>query len=69
MDMSVFFWNFPDIIGDWFQTTLFTRLLPTPSFGTRGSLILDIAIVTYSIHQFLYLFSLLYSTGEPMDVI
>ena len=55
MDMSVFFWNFPDIIGDWFQTTLFTRLLPPPSFGTRGSLILDIAIASYSTtHLYIY---------------
>ena len=36
-----------------------------PFFGTRSNLILDIAIAPYSIYNFLYLFSLFYSTGEP----
>ena len=39
-----------------------------PSFGTRGILILDIDIATYSIYRFKYFFSLFYSTGEAAEV-
>ena len=38
-----------------------------PSFGTRGRLILDIPIATYSIYRYIYFFSLFYSTGEPAN--
>ena len=41
------------------------HLSQTPAlFGTRGSLILDIAIASYSITRFLYYISIFYSTGE-----
>ena len=36
-----------------------------PSFGTRGGLILNIAVDPYSIYQFQF-FPLVYSTGEPV---
>ena len=35
-----------------------------PSFGTRGSLIRDISIASYSTTRFFYSFSLIYSTGK-----
>ena len=41
------------------------HLSQTPAlFGTQGSLILDIAIASYSITHFLYYISIFYSTGE-----
>ena len=41
------------------------HLSQTPAFfGTQGSLILDIAVASYSITHFLYYISIFYSTGE-----
>ena len=45
------------------DNTVHLRHTP-PSFVTRGSLILDIHVTPYYIHQFLYFFSLFHSTGE-----
>ena len=46
------------------------RLVPDntpPLFGTRGRLILDIAVSSNYIYRFIYFFSLFYSTGDPTE--
>ena len=53
------------IMRDWFQTTLYTRLLNCHHFGTRGSLTFHFSIAPHTATPFVDFFPLFYSTGCP----